>query len=334
MEAPLRARLERHARFIDAIRAFFSARGYAYVDTPTLAPFLIPEPAIEVFATELHSLRGESMPLWLIPSPELWMKRLLAGGSGNIFQLSRSFRNGDFESPLHNPEFTLLEWYTLEAGYMDAIPLTEELFAHLLPLAAPGVDRKRLEPRFLRMSMEEAFRDVAGIDLAACPDARSMREAGLAKGAAMPESPTWEEAFHIAFLTLVEPRLPKDRPLVLFDFPALVPTTARRKPGTSWAERWELYVDGIEIVNCYTEETDAERLRGLIAEEAERKKGSRVQHRIDEGLARVFPPGFPRCSGAALGVDRMEMAFTGEQSLQGVILFPVSAIMRRQSETG
>jgi elongation factor P--(R)-beta-lysine ligase len=331
METPLRARLERHARFVDAIRRFFTERGYLEVDTPTLSPFLIPEPAIEVFETALHSLRGDSTPLWLIPSPELWMKRLLARGSGDIFQLSRCFRNGDFESPLHNPEFTLLEWYKVGAGYLDAIAVTEELFSHLLSLAAHEDARKHLEPPFLRLSMAEAFRSIAGIDLAACDDERAMREAGLTKGAAMPESPTWEEAFHIAFLTLVEPELPRDRPLVLFDFPALVPTTARRKPGTPWAERWELYARGVEIVNCYTEETDPGALRALIESEAVRKRSSRVQHRIDAELAGLFPPGFPLCSGAALGVDRLEMAFMGEKSIEGVILFPISATLHGQS---
>jgi lysyl-tRNA synthetase class 2 len=160
-----------------------------------------------------------------------------------------------------------------------------------------------------------------------------MKEAGIRQGVPMPVDPTWEEAFHIVFLTLVEPGLPRSRPLVLTDYPALVPTTARRKPGTPWAERWELYIDGVEIANCYTEETDSRALRVLIGEESERKKGCRVPHRIDEGLADLFPPGFPSCSGAALGVDRLEMVFSGDTSLQGVILFPFSAILKEQSDT-
>src|SRR5208337_1698149 len=173
-------------------------------------------------------------------------------------------------------------------------------------------------------------RSYAGIELAECQEARQMKEAGLRQGVAMPADPTWEEAFHIIFLTLVEPSLPRSRPLVLTDYPALVPTTARRKPGTPWAERWELYVDGVETANCYTEETDPHALKALIREESERKKGSRVSHRIDEGLADIFPPDFPSCSGTALGVDRLEMVFNGDTTLEGVILFPFSAIMEGQ----
>ena len=330
MAGPFRSRLHAHARFVGSIRAYFGDRGYEEVDTPSLCPYLIPEPAIEVFRTDYLSARGAEAPLWLAPSPELWMKRLLARGSGSIFQISHSFRNGDLGSAVHNPEFRLLEWYTTGSTYMDSIEIAEDLFSRLLAENTPGRPGEELAPPFLRMTMEEAFRGFAGIELAACQDVPRMREAGLGQGAAMPADPTWEEAFHIAFLTLVEPRLPRGRPLVLTDYPALVPTTARRKPGTPWAERWELFVDGVEIANCYSEETDPLALKALIREETERKRTCRVPHRIDEGLAEIFPPGFPPCSGAALGVDRLEMVFSGETTLEGVILFLFSAILHEQ----
>ena len=334
MVEDLRARLERQGWFTRAVRAFFQDNGYLEVETPVLAPFLIPEPAIEVFETSFHAAGGRDIPLWLIPSPELWMKRLLAAGSGNIFQISRSFRNGDFGGPHHNPEFRLLECYTLDAGYLESIPVIEGLFSRLLSGVPEGPVRQGLTPPFARLTMEEAFRSLAGIELASCVDAQAMKEAGISHGAAMPARPTWEEAFHIAFLTLVEPFLPRTRPLVLTDYPALVPTTARRRPGTPWCERWELYVDGVEIANCYTEETDPVALRALLEEEQERKRSSRVVPRVDRALAEIFPPGFPRCTGVALGVDRMEMVFRGEKTLEGVILFPFSAILPPQSETG
>jgi lysyl-tRNA synthetase class 2 len=261
------------------------------------------------------------------------MKRLLASGSGDIYQISRSFRNCDFGGPHHNPEFRLLEWYTVGTGYLDSIGVTEDLFSHLLARTVPGRSASELSPPFVRLSVEEAFQRYAGIDLAGCQDPRVMRAEGLAKGISMPDSPTWEEAFHVVFLTLVEPRLPREKPLVLFDYPALVPTTARRRPGTPWSERWELYVDGVEIANCYTEETDAGVLRSFVRHEEERRRGCRTAHRTDPDFAGLFPPGFPECSGAALGVDRLEMVFAGEKSLEGVILFPFSAIMSGQSGT-
>jgi len=326
IDAELRARLERHARFMREIRTYFAARGYVEVDTPTLAPFLIPEPAIEVFQTQYNGRGGQSRDLWLIPSPELWMKRLLGRGSGSIFQVSRSFRNGDFASPTHNPEFRLLEWYTVGAGYRDSIEVLEGLFSHLLS-AGCQTNSGEFSPPFARLSMQEAFQRYAGIDLALCQNTESLVGAARTSGVNVPAQCTWEEAFHIVFLTLVEPALPRERPLVLLDYPALIPTTARRAPDAPWAERWELFIDGVEIANCYTEETDPEALATLLREEQERKKKCRVQHRVDTNLASAFPHGFPKVSGTALGVDRLEMVFSGEKSLQGVILFPFSDIV-------
>ncbi len=328
IDSALRERLETHARFIAEIRDYFTGHGYIEVETPTLAPFLIPEPSIEVFQTRYNGSGGKSRDLWLIPSPELWMKRLLGAGSGNIFQISRSFRNGDFGSPLHNPEFRLLEWYTVGSGYRRSIDALEGLFRHLL---LSGWEDKALElsPPFKRLSMEDAFRRHAGIDLSRCQDVETLVTAARAAGIAVPRGCTWEEAFHIVFLTSVEPALPRGRPLVLMDYPALVPTTARRSAGTPWAERWELFIDGAEIANCYTEETDPRALEALLREEQERKKKCRVQHAADTGLASVFPPGFPAVSGTALGVDRLEMVFSGEKSIQGVINFPFSDIVPR-----
>ena len=329
----LRRRLQRHAAFRRYIREFFGERGYVEVDTPTLAPFLIPEPAIEVFATRLHRRQGMDTDLWLTPSPELWMKRLLGAGSGNIFQLAKAYRNGDLDSPIHNPEFTLLEWYTVDSSYEEAIGITEDLFRWLLDSGAGGQHADRLRPPFHCLRMDEAFRKI-GIDLEACLTLEPMIEAAARIGLKILSDSTWEQAFHAVFLTFVEPTLPRDRPVALVDYPAAIPTTARRREGTPWAERWELYVEGVEVVNCYTEETDAVRLTELIREEERRRTGVRVQHAPDLGLSRAFPAGFPRCSGAALGVERLEMVMAEEQSLEGVILFPVSAILRAQSAPG
>jgi elongation factor P--(R)-beta-lysine ligase len=327
IDAGLRERLERHARFTAGIREYFAGRDYVEVDTPILSPFLIPEPAIEVFQTEYHGRDGHDQPLWLIPSPELWMKRLAGSGSGNIFQISRSFRNGDSASPLHNPEFRLLEWYTVGSDYRRDIEVLEGLFRHLL--SSGWEERARdFSPPFKRLSMQEAFRRHAGIDLARCQDVQSLVLAARSAGIPVPPECTWEEAFHVVFLTSVEPALKQIRPLVLLDYPALVPTTARRSTGTPWAERWELFIDGVEIANCYTEETDSQALEILIREEQERKKKCRVQHSVDVGLAAAFPPLFPPVSGTALGVDRLEMVFSGEKSLEGMINFSFSDIVR------
>jgi lysyl-tRNA synthetase class 2 len=334
MDELLRERLEWHARFTAEIRAFFTADGYVEVDTPILSPSLIPEPSIDVFETTYLPGKGEARPLWLAPSPELWMKRLLGQGSGRIFQVSRSFRNGDFGSPVHNPEFRLLEWYAEGRTNEESARETERLFGHLITRGLCRGEEARLAPPFARLSMAEAFAQFAGMDLAASQETGALRAACRGRGLSVGEDSTWEQAFHIAFLTLVEPELPVDRPLILSDYPSQIPTTSRSRPGTPWAERWELYAAGVELANCYTEETDPVTLRARLEEEAERQAGARIVPRPDIGLADAFPPGTPPCSGTALGVDRLEMLFRGEKSLEGVIFFPFSVIMGPQSNKG
>jgi lysyl-tRNA synthetase class 2 len=324
----LRDRLERKARFISETRRFFAERGFVEVDTPILSPALIPEPSIEVFRTELIQGSSGSRPLFLIPSPELWMKRLIARGSGNIFQIAPSFRNGDHGSPVHNPEFRLLEWYEMGASYLDCIPTIEALVDRLLRERQGGENAYEVfSPPFLRMSVEEAFIAYAGIELRGCRDARDIVREGERLGLTMPRDPTWEEAYHVIFLSVVEPSLPRGKPLILMDYPAEIPTTARRAGEAPFYERWELYIDGVEIANCYSEETDPVEIRSFLQKEERRKDGCVTPHPTDNGFAAIFDTGFPACAGVALGLDRLEMVLHGQKSLEGVILFPFSAIV-------
>jgi len=321
--------------FIDCIRRFFIERGYLEVDTPLLSPALIPEAPIEIFETTLRSVRG-SRPLYLIPSPEVHMKKLLAAGSGNIFQICRSFRNLEQTGRHHNPEFTMLEWYTLEAGYGQSAALTEELFAGLAETAG----RPELAPPFRRMSIREAFMEYAGIDLLetrSLPQLRSeCRRLGMLilsdEGGHPPGSsgvphapPSWEELYHRIFLTFVEPRLPTDKPLLLTDYPRQIPCLAKDIPGTPWKERWELYVDGIEVANCYSEETDPAKVEQFFSDEyAKKSLASMTVPDIDREFLEIFHRGYPESSGVALGIDRLIMSLTRRDSIEGVIFFPIS----------
>jgi lysyl-tRNA synthetase class 2 len=336
-----------------AVRAFFTEKDYLEVETPLLAPALIPEAAIEVFKTRFEHPYRPARDLYLTPSPELWMKRLLAAGLGNMFQLCKAFRNAESLGGLHNPEFTILEYYTVDADYMDCLAFTEELFSCLLHACAgkPAFGARpaapsRAQPPFRRMSMAEAFWEYAGLDLeefAPRDDEEAPRAAealsARARAAGLPagEAGSWEEAFQRIFVGRVEPALPRDRPLALLDYPRGVRCLARDIPGTPWNERWELYVDGIETANCFTEETEPQKLAAYFREQAARKEKALVPHAIDEEFpalyknARGAGPGRARdygtFSGVALGFDRLLMAFCGEASIGGVILFPFSDII-------
>ncbi len=315
------------------IRAFFTEEGYLEADTPLLAPYLIPEAHIEVFETRFIRPEGGSTPLYLIPSPELWMKRLLASGSGSIFQIGHCFRNHESVGAQHNPEFTMLEWYTVGAGYLDSVSVAERLIGHVargcgLPQRLSWQGREvDLRPPFRRLTMGEAFRQFADLDLDRCADAEVLRGEARRRGIPCGGDEPWDDVFHRIFLTLVEPELPADRPLVLLDYPGTIPTLARRKPESLCAERWELYIAGLELANCYTEETDPGRLEEFIRAESAKKEGCRVPHAIDGGLPQALRAGFPPCSGVALGLDRLLMLLTDQESIEGVIFFPFSDMM-------
>jgi lysyl-tRNA synthetase class 2 len=311
----MRARAETLA----AIRSFFSDRGYLEVDTPQLAPALIPESMIATFSTEFSSPSHDTKGLFLVPSPEIWMKRLIAEGSGNLFQIGHCFRNAEQIGRTHNPEFTMLEWYTLGADYFDSADRTDELLGALSKGAPTGV-----RPPCRRMSMAEAFDEIAGIDLAACMEIDLLKEVALRAGVAMPEPAQWEELFNALFLQLVEPELPQDRPLILYNYPSNIATLAKQIPDTPWSERWELYVDGIEVANCFTEETDPIRVAQYYRHEEARLGTTSASS--DKSFPALFSTGFPACSGVALGVDRLLMALLGIQDIQGVIFFPLFGI--------
>jgi len=330
MENERKRILRQRAEALHLIRLFFRGLGYLEADTPLLAPFLIPEASLEVFRT--RGARAGTVPseLYLIPSPELWLKRLLAEGSGSLFQLGRCFRNHEPASPLHEPEFTMLEWYTVGADYLQSMKVTESLLAYLLDglELAPTLSfrGRKLDCRgpFRRLSMAQAFRDSLGLELGELSALEDLRERARSLGVLVAGGDSWADLFHKLFLSFVEPGLPADRPLLLFDFPAAVPTLARRKPGTPWAERWELYLAGIELANCYTEATDPQQVADFFRAQSEAKKEALEAHRVDRDLERILSERLPPCSGVALGVDRLLMILLARESVGAVNAFASS----------
>ncbi len=317
--------LRQRAGIITSIRNFFDSRDYLETDTPLLAPHLIPESCLEVFETccippEGSSLKKEK-PYWLIPSPEIWMKQLIAAHHVSMYQICKCFRNGESTGKLHSPEFTMLEYYTMEADYIDSLNLTEELFAFLLK----NYTEERLKPPFIKITMEEAFFEWAGFDLYKTADmgtdalAEECRRLGLEP---MPNT-SLEDLYNMIFVHQVEPNLPKDKAVALMDYPAFVPCLAQKHKNGRSMERWELYAGGIELANCYTEERNPEKVQQIFLSEQETKqKHALVPHKIDENYWKIFN-NFPKCSGTALGLDRLIMLMTGRSTIDSVLPFPM-----------
>ncbi|MDR1444810.1 MAG: LysR family transcriptional regulator [Treponema sp.] len=333
------------------IRNFFDERGYLEVDTPLLSPDLIPESCLEVFETLRLPPRGsrrKEQPYWLIPSPEIWMKKLLAGLGGalaprdrapaGIYQICRCFRNGESSGRHHSPEFTMLEYYSLGKNYRDSAGITEDLFTRILALAG----NPALRPPFERISIAGAFSRWAGFDLYRAASLPGGLEAE-ARRLGLNPAPGLDRGvlYDLIFVDRVEPALPRDHPVLLTDYPAFVPCLAKKNTGSgavtggaATVERWELYARGIELANCYTEETDPRAVREFFrTETAAREQSALVKHRVDEEYWKLFvpcgeenapgPAGFPPCSGAALGLDRLLMVLTGAPTIDGVLPFPM-----------
>jgi lysyl-tRNA synthetase class 2 len=323
--------LEERARIIRAIRSFFDRRSYLETDTPILAADLIPETCLEVFETSRLAPRGsrrEKRSYWLVPSPEIWMKKLIADHRRSVYQICKCFRNGESAGRLHNPEFTMLEYYTMDADYEDSLGITEELFEHLLA-ARDGVfpPPPTLRPPFLRITLEDAFARWAGFGLRRAAEGGTLEAEARRLGLKPPETPgegrSTAALYDLIFIHAVEPSLPRDRPVALMDYPAFVPCLAKKSPRGGTAERWELYYNGIELANCYSEETEGEAVRRYFeAEAAEKEKFALQPHAFDKDYWKIFR-NFPRCSGVAMGVDRLIMALTGKSTIAGVLPFPM-----------
>jgi lysyl-tRNA synthetase class 2 len=314
--------LQTRATIIKQVRAFFEERGYLELDTPLLSPDLIPESCLEVFQTERLFPRWsklESKPLWLIPSPEIWMKKIIMQHRVNVFQICKCFRNGEPTGHLHNSEFTMLEYYKMDADYMDLLKLTEELFGQLTSACVLP---------FERITVAEAFERYAGFDLfAAAENIDAMYTHARNLGLEPMPGLTVPELYDLIFIHSVEPHLKTGKPIALIDYPAFVPCLAKSKQPKSLSfnsktvERWELYWNGVELANCYSEETNPQKVKDFfINEEAEKKQTALIQHKVDHDYWKMFET-FPRCSGVAMGLDRLIMALTGRSNIDSVLPF-------------
>jgi len=321
------------ARLSAEVRRALGALGYEEVETPCLVPAPGMEPHLHPFRADfVPEGGGAPAPLWLHTSPEYAMKRLLAAGMERIFQLVRVFRNGEV-SRTHNPEFTMLELYRTGTGYdgimADLERAIEACARALLPGGGTRVARGGaaldLAAPFERVTMDEAFRRHAGVELAACGNdaarlAQAARRAGHDPG---PPGEPFEDVFFRVMLAAVEPRLGATRPCFLVDWPAPLAALARLKPGAPRvAERFELYAGGLELANGFSELVDgAEQRRRLVEEQEQRRRLGRPVFPLDERFLEAVGR-MPEAGGVAVGLDRLLMLLVGAESIAEVLLFP------------
>jgi len=297
--------LRTRADLLARIRDFFRQAGVLEVETPASSRCGVTDPAIESFTTRFTgpgAAQGETR--YLHTSPEFPMKRLLAAGSGSIYQLCRVFRNGE-RGRRHNPEFTLLEWY--RPGF-DHHELMDEVARLIQALAPRPLGDERL-------SYAEAFQRHLQLDPHRA-SAASLRECAIAQGIAGAEALALESRD-------VEPRLGEGGMTFLYDYPASQAALARVRPGDPpLAERFELYLGGVEIANGFHELTDArEQRRRFLGDNRRREALGLPTVPPDEPLLAALEAGLPPTSGVALGVDRLLMFLTGSADIREVLAF-------------
>ncbi len=313
--------LRRRGLLRDATRAFFSGRGYTEVETP----YAVPAPGEEVHLRALATTRehpdGRRELLWLHTSPEFAMKRLLVAGAGPIYQLARVWRDGE-GSALHAPEFTLLEWYRPGATMTELQAETEAFLRAVLPEGVTCRGVRTDLTRFERITVAEAFARYAGADVLATEgDAEGL---AAAAGARLREDETWEDLFFRLLLERVEPRLGRDHPTFLTHWPASQAALARRDPSDPRvAERFELFVCGIELANAFVELTDpVEQRARFVADRARRHAMGGPDWPLDEDFLAALEYGMPPAAGIALGFDRLAMVASGADRIDQVLWLP------------
>ena len=326
-DGPIGPALRRRAALLRAVRTFFEARGFLEVQTPCAVSIPGEEVHLRAFETRREYPDGTpDTPLWLRTSPEFAMKRLLASGSGAIFQIGPVWRNGE-AGPLHAPEFTMLEWYRPGQAFDGLLDETEALVRAVLP---PRVTRRgttvSLDGAFERLTIAEAFRRHAGgLDILADPgdaDALAGRAGTTRRGDPEGWQEDWEDLFFRLLLERVEPAIGRDRPTFLTHWPAAQAALARRDPDDPRvALRVELYACGVELANAFDELTDAAEQRTRFV--ADRARRATLAGRppqtwpLDERLLAALAH-LPPCCGAALGFDRLALLAAGANSLAEV----------------
>jgi lysyl-tRNA synthetase class 2 len=305
------AALRLRADLLRRVRSFFDRRGFLEVETPLLSADTVVDRHLDPFPVQVDAARGKTY--WLQTSPEFAMKRLLAAGAEAIYQVTKAFRQEEL-GPLHNPEFTLVEWYRTGDGLADGMNLLDELCQAVL---------RRGPAR--RTAYREAFLKNAQIDPLTAP--LSALRATASRTGVPPESLRHDDRDGWLDLILVEqvqPRLGQDRPAILYDYPASQSALAKvREEHPAVAERFELYVAGIELANGYHELTDPKVLsRRIATNNTARVADGKAALPAESRLLAAMDAGLPQATGVALGFDRLVMLAAGAERLDQVIAFP------------
>ena len=321
---------EVRSRVLAALRAFLNERGYLEVETPMMQP-IAGGALARPFTTHHNAL---DMPLFLRIAPELYLKRLTAGGIERVYEINRNFRNEGI-STQHNPEFTMLEFYQSYSDYQALMTMTEEMLS-AVARAAIGTDQITfgehaisLAPPYRRVSLREGARIAAAARLGIEVSEHELRDREAAAALAARLGLELHDGWGAGKITTeIFERLNEHdlvQPTFVYDFPTEVSPLSKQQPGDpDTVERFELYIGGFEVANAFSELNDpAEQRRRFEAQLADRAAGDLEAHAMDEDYIRALEYGLPPTAGEGVGIDRLVMLLTNSPSIRDVILFPL-----------
>lgn len=333
-------RFKERSKILASIRGFFYQQNFVETDTPCLVKLPGMEPYLDVFKTKFEAnfdaQNKMSEEMYLITSPEYAMKKLLVGGLEKIFQITKSFRNKETFSDRHNPEFAILEWYRAYASYREIMDDTENLVKCLWrqhgkktvngDILKMNYKNQEIDvmAKWERLTVLEVFQKWAGITEEEFFNLEKLRAAVLKKGYQVDRNTSFDDLFYLIFLNEIEPKLGTQVPLILHEYPVSMAALSQRcERDERLAERFEVYIGGLELCNAFTELNDpAEQERRFKAEREERIKLGKDVYDVDKTFIEALKFGMPPAGGNALGIDRLIMLILGVEDIRDIIYFP------------
>lgn len=320
--------LDAYRRYVEleqAVHTFLTERQYLPLTLPVLSPALVPESYLEVFATD-YRFFNTTESLYLTPSPELFMKRVLCAVQTDCYYLGKAFRNAEAASSKHSGEFVMLEYYRLGASYLDLADELLKLLQALETVTGPVMVNGaplRLDS-WERLTVDEAFARYADVSAGTIFDEQALRDACQKRGYTV-DGFSYEDLFTQLYVDAVEPHLgTSGRPTLIYDYPTAFAALAKLNDDGKTAQRFEFYIGGVELGDCYSELTDPVLQKARFeAEQAARIKNGSITHPVDWGFVEALESGLPECAGIAIGFERLAMVFLGLESIHDLRLVDV-----------
>ncbi|MBU1132087.1 EF-P lysine aminoacylase GenX [Patescibacteria group bacterium] len=325
--------LETRFFILRLVREFFWKENFTEVETPLIVNVPGQEPNIVPMKINIHNEKIVEFSGFLHTSPEYAMKKMLAAGFENIFYLGKCFRDRESFGGSHNPEFTMMEWYRVGKNYVDIMNDAENLF-HFIAEKTEGhngidkINLAKIKKQWQRKTMKSLWHEFLQINLDDFLTQEKMFELCVGKKYNVSKEESYEELFYRIFLNEIESKLGIDVPLIVHEYPAQMASLAKLlEKDSRYAERFEVYFNGLELANAFSELTDADEQESRLREERNfREKTGKDVYDIDQEFIGALRAGMPESAGIALGIDRMAMLFTGCQEIDNVITLPMSKL--------